>query len=46
MTYSLHPEAESEFHEAIEYYESCEADAPHTLGGLATQVRSLCRGTL
>ncbi len=24
MTFSFHPEAESEFHEAIDYYEDCE----------------------
>ena len=26
MTFSLHPEAESEFFEAIDYYEECETD--------------------
>lgn len=26
MTFSFHPEAESEFHEAINYYEDCESD--------------------
>jgi len=25
MTFSFHPEAESEFHEAIDYYENCES---------------------
>jgi hypothetical protein len=25
MTFSFHPEAESEFHEAIDYYEGCES---------------------
>jgi toxin ParE1/3/4 len=25
MTWSFHPEAETEFHEAIDYYEECES---------------------
>ncbi len=25
MTFSFHPEAESEFYEAIDYYEDCES---------------------
>jgi len=27
MTFAFHPEAETEFHAAIDYYESCVADA-------------------
>jgi len=25
MTWSFHPEAEAEFHDAIDYYEECES---------------------
>ena len=25
MTFSFHPEADTEFHEAVEYYETCES---------------------